>query len=267
MGSRRGRGHPRSLGSRGAGADEQGRWGSGRSRGHPRNLGSRGAGAGEQGRWGAGGKGSTQEHRQKVSWCRGAGLSGGAGGSRVSPGSQGTGERVQVSKAVGVQEGEGSPQEPREKGEGADEQGRWGSRGPGVTPGAQGAGEQVQGSRVGGEQEGQGCAQISAQQDPGTCPFSEAQRGREVPPCSRISAPRPEHPAGLDWVAAEPAPPAQGLRVGAAEPPGPRECEAVRPGGEQCLAKALGPREKGGHSRKEGATGFHSGQQHVSAGP
>lgn len=77
-------------------------------------------------------------------------------------------------------------------------------------------------------------------------PIWEAQGGREVPPCSRISAPRPERQAGLHCAAAEPAPPAQGLRVRAAEPPGPGECEAVRPGGEQSLpGKALGPRGRG----------------------
>uniref|UniRef100_A0A8P0T5D2 Immunoglobulin C1-set domain-containing protein n=1 Tax=Canis lupus familiaris TaxID=9615 RepID=A0A8P0T5D2_CANLF len=128
-----------------------------------------------------------------------------------------------MSRVGGGAGGQGSPQEPRERRAGE----QAGGRSAGVTQDLreQGAGA---GSRE-WEQEGQGCAQISAQQDPGTCPFSEAQRGREVPPCSRISAPRPERPAGLDWVAAEPAPPAQGLRVGAAEPPGPRECEAVRP--------------------------------------
>ena len=45
---------------------------------------------------------------------------------------------------------------------------------------------------------------------------------------------------------AELALPAQGLRVGAAEPPGAEECEGVRLGGEQSLTgKALGPRGRG----------------------
>uniref|UniRef100_A0A8C0M3A9 Ig-like domain-containing protein n=1 Tax=Canis lupus familiaris TaxID=9615 RepID=A0A8C0M3A9_CANLF len=132
------------------------------------------------------------------------------------------------------------------RGAGAGEQDRWVAGGAGVTPGSQGAGVQVQGSRAGGEQEGQGCTQISAQRSPGTCPISEAQGGREVPPCSKISAPRPERPAGLHSAAAEPAPPMQGLRVRAAEPPGLRECEAVRPGGEQSLTrKTLEPRGRG----------------------
>lgn len=39
----------------------RGKWGSRRERGHPRSLGSRGAGAEEQGRWGAGGAGVTQK--------------------------------------------------------------------------------------------------------------------------------------------------------------------------------------------------------------